>query len=260
MKLRICSDIHTEFMAREQHKIARILDNALISMDDDKETVLIVAGDFGSMHKPNMIKVGMEHLSQRFKTVLYIPGNHEYYGGSLATTKSDISHLLSHLSNVQFGEGKTEIEGVTIHHYTLWTDFDGQDPKTINLAWEMMNDYRHCVGPCGTKHLQPEDTLAEHLKAVERLRQDLNPGDIVVTHHLPSFQSVDPAYTHSALNGAYATDLEYIMKEAKPKLWIHGHTHAPTEYVVDETRVICNPRGYVGQESNKYNRKLVVEV
>jgi hypothetical protein len=40
------------------------------------------------------------------------------------------------------------------------------------------------------------------------------------------------------------------------KLWTHGHTHHEFEYVIGETKVVCNPRGYIGYEANATNFKL----
>jgi hypothetical protein len=33
-------------------------------------------------------------------------------------------------------------------------------------------------------------------------------------------------------------------------LWTHGHTHESFDYVVNGTRVVCNPRGYAPMELN----------
>jgi hypothetical protein len=32
-------------------------------------------------------------------------------------------------------------------------------------------------------------------------------------------------------------------------LWTHGHTHEDFDYMIGTTRVVCNPRGYVGHEA-----------
>ena len=69
---------------------------------------------------------------------------------------------------------------------------------------------------------------------------------VVVGHHSPSFQSCHEQYKHDYLmNGAYHSSLENIMLDNPHiKLWTHGHTHHPFDYVIGETRVVCNPRGY----------------
>ena len=48
------------------------------------------------------------------------------------------------------------------------------------------------------------------------------------------------------------------MERSGARLWIHGHTHAPCNYTVGETQVICNPRGYPGESGNGFDLELVV--
>jgi len=67
-------------------------------------------------------------------------------------------------------------------------------------------------------------------------------------HHSPSKLSTHPKYQNEYLmNGGYSSDLsEFILDHPEIKLWTHGHTHDPFDYMVGETRVVCNPRGYAG--------------
>lgn len=86
---------------------------------------------------------------------------------------------------------------------------------------------------------------------------------VVCTHHSPSHQSCHPRYKHDQImNGGYHSDLEqFIMDRPNIKLWTHGHTHEDFDYMVGETRVVCNPRGYIGYEGRAEKWKLkVVEI
>jgi Icc-related predicted phosphoesterase len=73
---------------------------------------------------------------------------------------------------------------------------------------------------------------------------------VVVGHHTPSYLSIHDNYKHDRLmNGGYHSDLsEFIMDRPQIKLWTHGHTHEPFDYVLGETRIVCNPRGYGGHD------------
>ena len=64
------------------------------------------------------------------------------------------------------------------------------------------------------------------------------------------------------MNGGYSSSLdEFIMDHPQIKLWTHGHTHEPFDYMVGETRIVCNPRGYIGYEQRANDFKLLtVEV
>lgn len=260
LKLRICSDIHTEFYAKDLHKIPKIALEILPELKDDPETVLVLAGDIGSMHKPMCLKAFLDAVAPRFKKVLYTKGNHEAYGGSLRTVDEKIQALVP--ENVLFiPQGSFEIEGQRFHLTTLWTDFDGQNPVSMWNAGRMMNDYRVVEGFIEGYNATPEDSLALHLKAMKFLEESVDEGDVIVTHHAPSFQSVDTRFKSSDLNGAYASNLEQFILDRKPKLHIHGHMHSPKDYFIGSTRIICNPRGYVHHgEGDEYNPRLVVEI
>ena len=86
---------------------------------------------------------------------------------------------------------------------------------------------------------------------------------VVITHHAPSFMSVNDRYKGDTLmNGGYASELgEFILDHENIKLWCHGHMHDPVDYMIGTTRIVANPRGYVGQEdTDRFNPNFVVEL
>ena len=263
MKLRIASDIHTEFWGSgNREKITRVMNNLVLPpLEDDLKTTLILAGDLGSMHKPDNILFALDAVCPRFHTVIYTPGNHEYYGGTIQKAGNIIREMTKDIKNLCFGEHMflDDSPKMSIHACTLWTDFDGGDAGSMDRARRGMNDYRVC-GLDDENVLQPEHTAGLHALSLKELKNDVKKGDIIITHHLPSFQSIDPNYTHSSVNGAYATDLTAFIMERQPALWVHGHTHASNDYHIGATRVVSNPRGYEHDLNPTYNSKLVVEV
>jgi Icc-related predicted phosphoesterase len=100
---------------------------------------------------------------------------------------------------------------------------------------------------------RPADARAIHLERVQWLRTKLTDEfagtTIVVTHHLPLPQSIHVKYGASDLNPSFASNLEDLMG-SPVSLWIHGHTHESFDYVVNGTRIVCNPRGYLPMEPN----------
>jgi hypothetical protein len=61
------------------------------------------------------------------------------------------------------------------------------------------------------------------------------------------------------LNPFFVCDLERLIRERRPKLWIHGHTPSSLNYRIGATNVVCNPFGYAGMEQNSaFDDKLVV--
>jgi hypothetical protein len=90
----------------------------------------------------------------------------------------------------------------------------------------------------------------------KKLQESFVGSTVVATHRL----SIHPKYHEDALNPAFATDLDRLVR-APVALWIHGHTHESLDYVVNGARVVCNPRGYLPIEPNAaFDPSLVVEV
>jgi Icc-related predicted phosphoesterase len=88
---------------------------------------------------------------------------------------------------------------------------------------------------------------------------------VVVGHHTPSFQSAHPMYKNEYLmNGGYHSELsEFILDHPQIKLWTHGHIHHCFDYRIGETRIVCNPRGYVSDgysEDSGWNPNIILEV
>ncbi len=252
--IRIASDIHSEFFQLED--IPAMALQALPKMEDDKETMLVLAGDIGSMHKPANLGSFIDEVAPRFKHVYYIPGNHEFYGGNIQSACDVIAILIKPHKNVTFSNcGSFD----NIHMTTLWTDFEGGNPVSMNEAAAYMNDYRLINN--GKRRNSPTDILQMHTAMRQHLETFVKEGDIVITHHAPSFQSVPEEYKHERINGAYASDLEDLILRKKPAVWFHGHMHTAKDYMIGNTRIIINPRGYGNQhKSNGYNPRLVVDI
>jgi Icc-related predicted phosphoesterase len=105
------------------------------------------------------------------------------------------------------------------------------------------------------RKFKPNDAIIEHVKSktyiAETIKNDPTGTYVVVSHHAPSKASIKPKYERDHLmNGAYSSDLsDFILDHPQIKLWTHGHTHEPFDYMIGSTRVVCNPRGYHGYES-----------
>jgi hypothetical protein len=114
----------------------------------------------------------------------------------------------------------------------------------------------------GYTKLRPAHTLNRHLKSMKYIKNVVaekhDEKFVVVGHHAPSRMSTHPNYQNDTImNGAYSSDLsEFILDHPQIKLWTHGHTHHPFDYAIGETRIVCNPRGYIGYEMEADDFKL----
>lgn len=251
MKIRIMSDLHMEF---EFYPIPKC--------DDDSDTILVIAGDIAVADKPYTYKQLLPDLSDRFHTVLYVFGNHEYYRGSLITARSKIQQVIDdeELHNVIIMENDIYRRGdVSFIGATLWTDYDNNNPMTMLHAEGIMNDYKVIrTGNAKAPYLMKARALDMYqmfLTSKEyifsKIDEEKNAGQrvCVITHHGPSFQSIASVDAGDPSNGAYVSNLDNDILNSEPDVWIHGHTHFHHDYYIGDTRVICNPKGYPGEQS-----------
>lgn len=113
----------------------------------------------------------------------------------------------------------------------------------------------------------PQDAAAIHKETLEYIsrvvKDKFDQKFVVVGHHAPSKLSTHPRYkSEYTMNGGYSSDLsEFIIDHPQIKLWTHGHTHDPYDYMIGTTRIVCNPRGYIGYEQRAEEFELkTVEV
>jgi hypothetical protein len=122
----------------------------------------------------------------------------------------------------------------------------------MNDARQAINDFRMIRhGP--TEFFRPELAREMHLAQAQwlegKLAEEFDGPTVVVTHFLPHRRSIHPKYEGDRFNPAFASDLAHLVRPPVT-LWIHGHTHESFDYVVNGTRVVCNPRGYLPIEPN----------
>jgi predicted phosphodiesterase len=250
-KLHILSDLHLEFSTFEPP-----------ATDAD---IIILAGDIGKGNK------GVYWARDKFpdKPILYLPGNHEFYGTQRQETLSliKIAGMQCRVTVLDDSELILQQDNLRILGATLWTDFClfGEDTKeiAIHAGFQCLNDFRMIHD--GRLGFFPESSIVLHEKSLAWLKAKLDePFDgktVVVTHHLPSKRSVVDRFKDDLLSACFASELDYLF--GKMNLWIHGHTHDNLDYEAKGTRVICNPRGYVtyrGQENFDFNPGLVIEI
>ena len=230
MKIQYFSDIHLEF--------------GPCNLDLTDADVVVAAGDI------SIGTTGLEWLSRVKCPVIYIAGNHEYYGGDMINTLNEL-RVQTKLYNINFLENDTlVINDVRFLGTTLWTDFDNKNKEIMQYASMNMNDYNY-IGLNGYV-LTPEDIFNIHLKSKEWLLNELgnsfNGKTVVVTHHAPTTESwhgeLDSMYLYNYCNG-----FDELFERFDIDLWIHGHIHSSSDYNINNSRVVCNPRGYCDHQS-----------
>jgi len=252
VKLHVVSDLH--------------LSVAGFDLPDTAADMIVLAGDVA---RPPEACAWALRLG---KPVIYVAGNHEFYGGSIDGTMAALrAHSASTAIHLLEAD-ELVVDGVRFLGTTLWSDFSVVDEAERALAEAqavaMIRDFsRIRADSTAERQFSPADSIALFRRSAAWLQSKLDePYDgptVVVTHHAPSRQSIHPRFAGSPLNTCFVSDAERLMGGDRVALWIHGHTHDSFDYSVGGTRVLCNPRGYAKNGANEnaaFDAGLVVQV
>lgn len=256
MFIRPFSDLHSEFS-----------DFDMVELPTDKDDILILAGDIGVANNL-MTFHNVKKWAPRFRHVIQICGNHEYYHGSMirVPTKIRENMAVAGITNWNLAQDDVvRIDNVSFVCGTLWTDFNKSNPLVMGRVQSGLNDYNYIrTGSIATPYMRKinaHDILKEHITTrkyiFNAIAQEKAAGQtvVVISHHAPCELSIDTArYGNDPINFGYASDLSTEILDTEPKLWIHGHTHTSFDYMVGNTRVKTNPRGYAYPQSPPENR------
>ena len=232
MQINFISDLHLEFGPLE--------------IEPEAGDVLVLAGDIDIKGRVDWIN----DIAGRFNHVIYVLGNHEFYNGTMDSIYRKTRERL--VDNVHLLENESvTIAGVTFHGATLWSDFLNGNPMSYLRCDQAINDYRLIRAGDGNYRFKPQIAHSLHNISKVFLQENVKEGDVVVTHMAPSLLSIHEKYKNDMnINGSYASDLSELILDTKPELWFHGHVHTSFDYTIGNTRILCNPRGYVGEELN----------
>ncbi|WP_392709575.1 metallophosphoesterase [Rhizobium ruizarguesonis] len=256
MKAWIFSDLHLEVNATSPIKTIPDAD------------VCICAGDIFTKGLTRSIKYLGEHVSPHMP-VLFVPGNHEYWGSSLvegleegireADNYPDV-HIL-HRKFVHFG-------GFRFAGATFWSDlnlFNSVEMAMLH-AKEGMNDFRRIMlSKKPFKRFSVRKSMELHWQENAFIQSALWHEStlplVVITHHAPSILSVPREFIDDPVAPMFASRFEKHIIAYQPRLWVHGHLHNRSDYMIQRTRVICNPYGYASEnETVDFDPAFVVDL
>lgn len=243
MRIHLLSDLHLEFEP---------FTSAPVDAD-----VVILAGDIDVKAR------GIAWARATFDCpVLYILGNHEYYNGHLQRTLEKMRADSDDHVRV-LDRDTVKIGGVRFLGATMWTDFSatGNAPLAALSAQNSMNDFRQ-IRTDNYRRIRPADLIDESVRTRDWLRSELEKSfagpTVVITHHAPTLRSLlENPHAGSHLDAAYANGWDDLMGKDRVALWVHGHSHMAVDYEVAGTRVVCNPKGYPGEETG-FDESLVL--
>lgn len=244
MRLLLLSDLHFEHHCDTAEFVSKL---------DNDVDVLVLAGDIDTY---DQIEDTLGLFCQRFTHVLYTPGNHELYHSSPAAVDAIRTRCLKRHPNLDWLQN--ELAVINGQRFLGGTGWFREDPMSF-MYEKNMGDFNVI------KDIKPW-VYEEQARFEAFLNDNLQEGDIVITHHLPSEICIDPFFKGSVLNRFFVCDYSDLILDRKPSLWMYGHTHFEQDLKLGDTRLLCNPRGYpnefdplIGQPrpADSYQGKLI---
>ena len=251
MKIQYCSDLHLEFPLNKEF----IELNPIVPVGD----ILILAGDIVPFENMDFAKDFFRFCSDNFKKTYWIAGNHEYYhaalDGRVSTFKEEIIKNVFLVNNYTI-----EREDLRIIFSTLWTKVS---PEMAFFVQKGLNDYRiirdgnslFSVDRCN-------DLFEENISYINSAVKNDNKHNIVVTHHVPTYQHYPSEYLKSKINEAFAVDLDHFIETNSIHSWVFGHHHRNIlPFKIGVTNMLTNQLGYMKYGENKgFRVDAVIEV
>jgi DNA repair exonuclease SbcCD nuclease subunit len=221
---------------------------------------LLICGDLGSNFKQNiqfLIRCG-----EAWRNVIYIPGNHEYYGGDIPYVDDAYRNALDMMDNIHFVKNELiYFDEYLLYGGVMWTNIDPIQEIPI-MDW--INDFNQTKvngQPLTCNHLR--EFHKDFMDALDKVRYtNKNFGHhipfVVASHFLPHENSVHPTYKDEPTNSYFCAGFGQEQFR-NVDYWLHGHTHKSMQYEVYGTDVYCNPFGY-GKENKHFKLNNLIEI
>lgn len=263
MRVLQMSDLHLEF---EDFRPTEDADMLMLNGDICVADILNRTEDSKYFYQKERFLDFFEYCRNKYQYVLYIPGNHESYSGTINNTSSILKNKLEGITVLD--DEWVDIEGIRFFGTTLWTDCNHKNPLTEYYLKGYMSDFKIIKYKDGTiyRKLIPSDTADFHARALRRIINNIRSAErvVIMSHHAPSRMSIHGSYSDSMYeqsNFGYYSDLDnFILDNPQIELWTHGHMHNSFDYNIGNTRIVCNPKGYKDENAQGFNRFNILEL
>lgn len=238
MKIQVLSDLHHEFYTSSKPP-------DIVHTDAE---VIVLAGDIDMGDRG--VLWAADQADRLKRQIVYVPGNHEYYGTDLVRQRERWLVLAEGTGVHVLDDRAVTLYGVRFIGSTLWTDYRAHPNSTLTEALaeakRVLEDHRVIRYKGG--RFSPENALELHRRSRTWLEGEISrPYEgqtVVVTHHGSAACAQHPQFPLSPLSAAFWSDLSSLMDPDHLHLWIYGHTHWCVDTLVNDVRVVSNQYGY----------------
>jgi len=240
------SDLHLEYYVDHHvlyHRLHPILPHA---------DVLVLAGDVGYPNKE--YKSLLNKFKLKYKHVVLVPGNHEYYvteNFNRQAVWNQLQDICTSESCHLLNNSSIELEGVNFLGTTLWSRIS---PKYECIAMETFKSFAKIF-------LSLQVANKEFQQSVDWLKQELqtstNDRQVVISHHVPSYSLQHWKYATNTsrykelIDSLFYSEILDVFNLSKVKYWFCGHSHEYNVMTHKSTQIILNPYGTPQEQGTK---------
>ncbi|MBN2662936.1 MAG: metallophosphoesterase [Bacteroidales bacterium] len=204
LKIQYCSDLHLEINLNSFF----LKQNPIIPGAD----ILILAGDISYLRDDFYKNPFFDFVSQNWKIVFWVPGNHEFYIGVDMNTYN-FSEPIKIRKNVLLINNYTiDVNDISFIFSTLWSKINDVNSEYIEKS--VSDFYRIMING---KKLTAKTFNKLHNESFSFLKNECqrlkDKTKVIVTHHLPANQCNAVEFLGSKLNSAFCTELtDFVQK------------------------------------------------
>jgi len=203
--------------------------------------ILVLAGDIGRIHKYKQLENFLLALCKKFKIVLYVLGNHEYYmvdgveAKSMDALLTDLNKIKEQIDNLYvLNRNSIIVDNVCFVGCTLWTQPDVEVPRFIVKIKDITTKQYsslHCHD-------------LQYIKYMVDYCQTKNIKLVVISHHCPSLMLLGTSRQNFRYKSLYASELDYLLTSKKIHTWVFGHNHRNFDFIArNGTHLVSNQKG-----------------
>lgn len=263
MKINFLSDLHLE----GNNPANNLLSKPYVPTGD----VVLLSGDITNSTSMERVK---EYFENCGKEVLYIPGNHEYYGGNWDTQVDTMcKYYAENCPNIKvMDDDYVKIGDVHFLGGTFWSNIspleEGEVKRCIaDFVWYARNKFERPIqvidGCTIDKQRQAHKLSYEwfDLMLGNIRRKDPEAKIVCFTHFPPSWEAQEARFKSTALGSYFYSHSDYLIEKHQPNYWIYGHTHGNISWKNGITNILSNQLGYRSEPSNSsFDQHMEIEL
>jgi predicted phosphodiesterase len=250
MRIFALSDVHVDYESN-----ARWVED--VSSADYQQDVLILAGDVA--HTRRLLDWCLRKLAQRFKMVLFVPGNHDLWVIRDDAGKNSLQKFEEVQGIVAASGASMSVyreRGLSIIPLLSWYDYSfGEPSDELRSTWM---DFLACRWPSGLT----ERDVAGHFAAMNGgVRWGTGDKVITYSHFLPRIDLM-PGFIPNSRRLLYpilgSAHLDRQLRTFSPSMHVYGHSHVNRRTEIDGVDYINNAFGYPSETRITAKRLLCI--